>query len=58
MPPFPQPPRNLRAVAGDRQVQLAWGASPTTNVYYYVYQPDVSRNDRGSGCPTRCSAPR
>jgi fibronectin type 3 domain-containing protein len=36
LPPFPQPPTNLRATAGDGKVTLAWNASPTSNVWYIV----------------------
>ncbi|MCW3819463.1 fibronectin type III domain-containing protein [Micromonospora sp. DR5-3] len=44
MPPFPQPPTNLRGTAGDSQVKLTWSASPTPNVLYNVYQRDASLN--------------
>ncbi|MCW3817905.1 fibronectin type III domain-containing protein [Micromonospora sp. DR5-3] len=44
MPPFPQPPTNLRGTAGDSQVKLTWSASPTSNVLYDVYQRDASLN--------------
>ncbi|GAA4721703.1 DUF5005 domain-containing protein [Phytohabitans rumicis] len=36
MPPFPQPPSNLTATAGDGQVTLRWSASSTPNVWYLV----------------------
>ncbi|MFI6231189.1 fibronectin type III domain-containing protein [Micromonospora echinospora] len=36
MPVFPQPPTNLRATAGDGLVTLAWTASPTPRVYYWI----------------------
>ncbi|MGX7674621.1 fibronectin type III domain-containing protein [Plantactinospora sp. DSM 117369] len=44
MPPFPKPPSNLRATAGDGQVKLTWSASPTPNVYYYIYQRNATLN--------------
>ncbi|MFD2764296.1 fibronectin type III domain-containing protein [Micromonospora eburnea] len=44
MPPFPQPPSNLRATPGDSQVKLTWSASSTPNVLYNVYQRDASLN--------------
>ncbi|MFI7426663.1 fibronectin type III domain-containing protein [Micromonospora sp. NPDC049836] len=36
MPVFPQSPTNLRATAGDGKVALAWSASPTPRVYYWI----------------------
>ncbi|SFD35726.1 fibronectin type III domain-containing protein [Micromonospora sediminimaris] len=44
MPPFPKPPSNLRAVAGDSSVKLSWSASPTPHVYYNVYVRDATLN--------------
>jgi fibronectin type 3 domain-containing protein/predicted RNA-binding protein with TRAM domain len=35
--PIPAAPSGLTAVAGDRQVSLSWNASPSPNVYYWVY---------------------
>ncbi|WP_155372813.1 phospholipase A2 [Catellatospora vulcania] len=39
---LPQPPSNLTATTGDRQVTLRWSASPTSNVQYWIYQRDVT----------------
>ncbi|MEU4474666.1 phospholipase A2 [Micromonospora sp. NPDC023888] len=40
MPPVPQSPTSLEAVAGDGKVTLYWGASNTANVWYLVeYRP-------------------
>jgi fibronectin type 3 domain-containing protein len=36
MPPIPAAPDNLTATAGDGKVSLAWSASSTPNVYYWV----------------------
>ena len=36
MPAFPHPSTNLRATAGDGEVKLAWSASPTPRVYYWI----------------------
>jgi fibronectin type 3 domain-containing protein len=37
VPPAPQAPTGLTAVAGNGQVTLNWNASATPNVYYWVY---------------------
>ncbi|MEV0269746.1 phospholipase A2 [Hamadaea sp. NPDC050747] len=37
VPPAPQAPTGLTAVAGNGQVSLSWNASATPNVYYWVY---------------------
>ncbi|MEU8184231.1 phospholipase A2 [Micromonospora sp. NPDC049047] len=40
MPPVPQAPTSLQAVAGDGKVSLYWGASNTGNVWYLIeYRP-------------------
>ncbi|MEU9511147.1 fibronectin type III domain-containing protein [Micromonospora sp. NPDC048169] len=44
MPPFPQSPSNLTVTAGVGQATLRWTASPTSNVWYYVYRRDVTAN--------------
>jgi hypothetical protein len=36
MPPVPLPPSNLTAAAGDGTVRLAWSASPTPHVWYWI----------------------
>ncbi|MBB4741701.1 fibronectin type 3 domain-containing protein [Actinoplanes octamycinicus] len=38
-------PGTLTAVAGDGQVQLTWGASPSEDVWYLVYQRDVTESE-------------
>ncbi|WP_244871357.1 fibronectin type III domain-containing protein [Catellatospora sp. IY07-71] len=38
LPPLPQPPTGLIAIAGDGKVTLRWTASPSPNVYYWVEQ--------------------
>jgi fibronectin type 3 domain-containing protein len=43
--PIPQPPTALKATAGDGQVQLKWSPSPTPNVWYLVYQRDVTAGE-------------
>ncbi|MEV4663342.1 fibronectin type III domain-containing protein [Micromonospora echinofusca] len=40
--PQPSPPSNLTATAGDGRVTLKWTASPTSGVWYWVYQRDVT----------------
>lgn len=44
---FPQtaPPSALVATPGDGQVQLSWTASPTPDVWYWVYQKDVTAGE-------------
>lgn len=42
MPPLPGAPSNLTAAAGNGQVTLNWSASPTANVYYWVYLRDTT----------------
>jgi fibronectin type 3 domain-containing protein len=42
LPPFPQPPTNLNASAGNGRVSLTWSASPTAGVWYAVYLRDVT----------------
>jgi hypothetical protein len=37
VPPAPQAPSNLIASAGNGYVSLSWTASPSPNVYYWVY---------------------
>ncbi|WP_165942639.1 fibronectin type III domain-containing protein [Micromonospora sp. KC721] len=44
MPPIPQPPASLTVTAGLGQATLNWAASPTPNVWYLVYQRDVTAN--------------
>ncbi|WP_161962387.1 fibronectin type III domain-containing protein [Nocardioides speluncae] len=34
---LPAPPSGLTATAGDGRVTLGWNASPTPNVYYWIY---------------------
>jgi fibronectin type 3 domain-containing protein len=46
MPPFPQAPSNLKATVGNGTVQLKWTKSATAEVYYWIYQRDVTA---GSG---------
>ncbi|WP_154402631.1 phospholipase A2 [Nocardioides speluncae] len=36
-PPAPAAPSGLHATAGNGQVSMSWTASPTSNVYYWVY---------------------
>ncbi|MEV4131875.1 fibronectin type III domain-containing protein [Dactylosporangium sp. NPDC049742] len=43
--PAPAAPANLRAVAGNGQVQLTWDTSPTPDVWYWVYQRDVTAGE-------------
>ncbi|MFC0527094.1 fibronectin type III domain-containing protein [Phytohabitans kaempferiae] len=40
--PMPQPPTGLTATAGDGKADLTWVASPTPNVWYWVYQRNVT----------------
>ncbi len=42
MPPLPAAPTNLAATVGDGTVRLTWTASATANVYYDIYQRDVT----------------
>ncbi|WP_117213955.1 phospholipase A2, partial [Allorhizocola rhizosphaerae] len=39
---LPQAPTNLVAIAGNKEVRLTWTASPTPNVYYWVYFREAS----------------
>jgi len=48
---LPLAPSNLSAVAGDGQVTLSWTASPTANVWYLVYQRDVTTNQSWQKLP-------
>jgi subtilisin family serine protease len=43
--PATRPPAGLTATAGDGQVTLTWEASPTPNVWYWVYQRDVTAEE-------------
>jgi len=43
--PAPQPPTGLTATAGDGQVTLRWTASPTKDVFYWIYQRDLTTNE-------------
>ena len=43
--PAPSPPSQLVATAGTGEVKLQWTASPTPNVWYWVYQRNVSRQE-------------
>lgn len=36
LPALPKPPTNMRATAGDGEVKLAWTASPSPRVYYWI----------------------
>ncbi|CCH22057.1 fibronectin type III domain-containing protein [Micromonospora lupini] len=42
MPPLPATPTNLAATVGDGTVRLTWTASASPNVYYDIYQRDVT----------------
>ncbi|WP_160097126.1 fibronectin type III domain-containing protein [Kibdelosporangium aridum] len=44
MPP-PPPPTGLRATPGDGEVRLNWTAPPGDDVWYWIYQKDVSAGD-------------
>lgn len=39
---LPAPPSGLTATPGDGRVTLAWNASPTANVYYWIYYRDAT----------------
>ncbi|XVU24635.1 fibronectin type III domain-containing protein [Actinoplanes sp. CA-054009] len=43
--PRQQAPGTLTGVAGDGQVQLTWGASASPDVWYMVYQRDVTEGE-------------
>jgi fibronectin type 3 domain-containing protein len=43
--PPPAPPTGLTAVAGSGEVKLTWTESPTANVWYWVYQRDVTAGE-------------
>jgi hypothetical protein len=57
LPPHPLPPRNLTASAGDGVVHLAWAASETPNVYYWLEYRSSSGGRRRNALPiTNCCA--
>jgi fibronectin type 3 domain-containing protein len=43
--PPPAPPTGLTATAGNGEVKLSWTASPTSDVWYWVYQRDVTAGE-------------
>ncbi|MDG9674448.1 fibronectin type III domain-containing protein [Micromonospora sp. DH14] len=53
MPPVPQAPSGLTAVAGDGKVSLRWTASPTPNAWYWI----ESRDTTTGGTWTRAKYP-
>ncbi|MBW6433821.1 fibronectin type III domain-containing protein [Actinoplanes hulinensis] len=55
LPPAATAPSNLTAFSGAGKVSLSWSASPTANVWYWVYQREAKGSWRKLPIPvTRC----